>query len=257
MSTVEDLLSVMRRLRDPQEGCPWIINQDFASIAVFTVEEAYEVADAIEREAWEELRGELGDLLLQVVYHAEMASARGLFEFEDVVEAICTKMVERHPHVFADAGPCSEEEIKAFWEEIKHRERTAAGYVGVLSDVPRTLPALTRAYKLQHRAACVGFDWSEAQQVEAKIDEEIEEMRNAPDEQARADEIGDVLFTLVNYARHCGERPEELLQRACSRFQRRFHGMEARLAETGEDVESVSAERWEALWTEVKRAEAG
>ena len=256
MGTIEDLLSIMQRLRDPQEGCPWVMRQDFADIAVYTVEEAYEAADAIEREAWDELRCELGDILLQVVYHAEMASERGLFEFADVVEAICTKMVERHPHVFGGAGRRSEEEIKAFWEEIKHRERTAAGHSGTLSDVPRALPALTRAYKLQRRAAHVGFDWPETRQVDAKIDEELAEMRHAPDASARADEIGDVLFTLVNYARHCGERPEELLQRACSRFQRRFTYMEERLAQIGEDVESVSAERWEELWEEAKRMEA-
>jgi len=223
---------------------------------VYTVEEAYETADAIEREAWDELRCELGDILLQVVFHARMAEERELFDFHEVVEAICDKLIERHPHVFADVGKRNEEEIKAFWEEIKHRERTDAGFSGVLSDVPRALPALTRAYKLQRRAARVGFDWEEAGEVEAKIDEELAEVRSAPDATARASEIGDLLFALVNYARHCEERPEELLQQACSRFQRRFASMEGRLREAGEDVESVSAERWEELWQEVKRAEA-
>ena len=254
MQDIDDLLRIMRRLRDPDRGCPWDLRQDFKTIAPYTVEEAYEVADAIDREAWDELRAELGDLLLQVVYHAQMAEEQGLFRFSDVLEAVCSKMIERHPHVFGEVGQRSEEEIKEDWESRKRRERAAYGASGVLGGVPKAQPALTRAFKLQKRAARVGFDWEEAWQVEGKIEEEVRELREAENPEERAAEIGDLLFTLVNYARHCGLRPEETLHRACSRFVQRFEHMEARLRESGETVESVSAERWEALWEEAKRA---
>ncbi len=256
MHSIDDLLKIMRDLRDPDRGCPWDLRQDFRTIAPYTVEEAYEVADAIEREAWDELRGELGDLLLQVVYHAQMAEERDLFRFADVVEAICAKMVERHPHVFGEAGRRSEEEIKEDWERRKHRERAESGTLGVLGGVPKAQPALMRAFKLQKRAARVGFDWEEASQVEDKIEEELRELREARTADERAAEIGDLLFTLVNYARHCGLRPEETLHRTCVRFTKRFESMEARLRECGEAAEAVSAERWEELWEEAKRAES-
>ena len=255
MHGVDDLLRIMRDLRDPDHGCPWDLRQDFRTIAPYTVEEAYEVSDAIEREAWDELRGELGDLLLQVVYHAQMAEEQDLFCFSDVVEAICSKMVERHPHVFGEVGQRSEDEIKEDWEKRKHRERAEYGMSGVLGGIPKAQPALTRAFKLQKRAARVGFDWEEARQVEDKIEEELCELREAKDSEERAAEIGDLLFTLVNYARHCDFRPEETLHRACSRFTRRFEHMEACLEESGEAVEGVSAERWEKLWEGAKRAE--
>lgn len=256
MHGIDDLLKIMRDLRDPDHGCPWDLRQDFRTIAPYTVEEAYEVADAIEREAWHELRGELGDLLLQVAYHAQMAEEKDLFRFSDVVEAICTKMIERHPHVFGEVGQRNENEIKADWERRKHRERAEYGTSGVLGGVPKAQPALTRAFKLQKRTARVGFDWEEARQVEDKIEEELRELREAEGPDERAAEIGDLLFTLVNYARHCGLRPEETLHRACSRFTRRFESMEARLQECGEAAETVSAERWEELWQEAKRAES-
>lgn len=254
MHGIDDLLQIMRDLRDPDHGCPWDLRQDFSTIAPYTVEEAYEVADAIEREAWDELCSELGDLLLQVVYHAQMAEERDLFRFSDVVEAIGSKMVERHPHVFGEVGKRSEEEIKEDWEKRKHRERAEHGTPGVLGGVPKAQPALTRAYKLQKRAARVGFDWEEARQVEDKIEEELRELRAARDSEERAAEIGDLLFTLANYARHCGLRPEETLHRACARFARRFEHMERRLQESEEAVEGVSAGRWEELWEEAKDA---
>ena len=254
MHGIDDLLRIMRELRDPDNGCPWDLRQDFTTIAPYTVEEAYEVADAIEREAWDELRGELGDLLLQVAYHAQMAEERGLFRFDDVVKAICSKMIERHPHVFGEVGRRSEEEIVEDWEKRKHQERAAYGTSGVLGGVPKAQPALTRAFKLQKRAARVGFDWEELRQVEEKIEEELRELREARNPEEQAAEIGDLLFTVVNYARYCGLRPEEILHRACSRFTQRFEHMEASLRESGETVEGVSAERWDVLWREAKGA---
>ena len=256
MRGIEELLRIMRDLRDPDHGCPWDARQDFRTIAPYTVEEAYEVADAIEREAWDELRGELGDLLLQVAYHAQMAEERGLFRFSDVVEAICSKMIERHPHVFGEVDRRDEDEIMEDWERRKRRERAAAGASGALEGIPKAQPALARALKLQKRAARVGFDWEEARQVESKIEEEWNELREARNPEERVAELGDLLFTLVNYARHCGIRPEEALHRACSRFTWRFQHMEARLRENGEGLEGVSNGRWEELWEEAKRAEA-
>ena len=255
MSAIEDLLQIMRRLRDAEHGCPWVARQDFASIAPYTVEEAYEAADAIEREAWDELRGELGDILLHVAWHAQMAEEQELFRFDDVAKEICRKMIERHPHVFGEAGARTEEEIEAQWERLKHREREAAGSAGALSGVPQAQPALTRAYKLQQRAARVGFDWREARQVEAKIEEELRELRAARNAEEQAAEIGDLLFTVANYARHCGLRPEELLHQACTRFTRRFENMEARLQQDAEAMEELSEQRWDELWNEAKRAE--
>ncbi len=255
MDAVNEFLNLMRRLRDPQQGCPWVVRQDFSTIAPYTVEEAYEVADAIAREAWKELCDELGDLLLQVAFHAQMAQERGFFNFEDVVAATCQKMIDRHPHVFGDVGPRSEAEIKAHWETFKHQERSQRGADGTLSGVPHAQPALTRAYKLQRRAARVGFDWDSAPPVLEKIEEELQELREAPDAQAQASEIGDLLFAVVNYARHCGQRPEELLHQACTRFSRRFECMEAQLQEQGESVENIEAQRWEELWDRAKQTE--
>lgn len=254
MAAIGDLLQIMRRLRDAEHGCPWVAKQDFASIAPYTVEEAYEVADAIEREAWDELRGELGDILLHVAWHAQMAEERGLFGFGDVATEVCRKMIERHPHVFGEAGVRTEEEIEAQWERLKHREREAAGSKGVLAGVPPAQPALARARKLQQRAARVGFDWQEARQVEAKIEEELDELRAARNAAERAAEIGDLLFTVANYARHCDLRPEELLHQACARFTRRFEHMEERMRQCGETAEEISASRWDELWNEAKRA---
>ncbi len=256
MHATDELLAIMRRLRDPDGGCPWDLKQDFASIAPYTVEEAYEVADAIEREDWDGLRGELGDLLLSVVYHAQLAEERGLFGYADVVRAICAKMVERHPHVFGDAGARTEDEIWADWEERKRAERAARGERGVLAGVPRGLPALARAVKLQKRAARVGFDWERPEPVLDKVAEELEELRRADGTDERERELGDLLFAAVNCARHLGVRPEEALHRACRRFGARFARMEAELAAAGESPDGCSAARWEELWERAKRAEA-
>ena len=256
MHATDELLAIMRRLRDPDGGCPWDLKQDFASIAPYTVEEAYEVADAIEREDWEGLRGELGDLLLNVVYHAQLAEERGLFGYADVVRAICAKMIERHPHVFGDSDARTEAEIWANWEERKQAERAARGEHGVLAGVPRGLPALTRAAKLQKRAARVGFDWDRPEPVLDKVAEELEELRRADGADARERELGDLLFAAVNCARHLGVRPEEALHRACRRFGARFARMETELAAAGESPDGCAAERWEELWERAKRAEA-
>ena len=255
MYTLKDLLDIMQRLREPEGGCPWDLRQDFRSIAPYTIEEAYEVADVIEREAWDELCGELGDLLLQVVYHAQMAKEKEWFGFEQVVEAICTKMVQRHPHVFGDAGPRADEEIVAHWEESKRTERKARGHDGVLTGIPKALPALNRAAKLQKRAAHAGFDWSEAAPVLDKLAEELQELREARSAEAREHEIGDLLFSVVNYARHCKIRPEEAMHRTCERFSRRFEHMERVLEQAGEAPQACTQERWEQLWQAAKRAE--
>ena len=214
------------------------------------------MADAIEREDWDGLRGELGDLLLNVVYHARLAEERGLFGYADVVRAICDKMIERHPHVFGDSDARTEDEIWANWEERKRAERAARGERGVLAGVPRGLPALTRAVKLQKRAARAGFDWERPEPVLDKVAEELEELRRADGADERERELGDLLFAAVNCARHLGVRPEEALHRACRRFGERFAHMEAELAAAGESPDGCPAARWEELWERAKRAEA-
>ncbi len=227
---IDRLLEVMRRLRDPETGCPWDIRQTFATIAPYTIEEAYEVADAIERADWKDLRDELGDLLLQVVYHAEMAAEAGRFAFDDVARAITEKMIARHPHVFGDAAIENADAQVGHWERLKAEERrlkAAAGGAapGILDDLPLGLPALTRALKLQRRAARVGFDWPDLGGVRDKIEEELDELEKAAPEE-RELELGDLLFTLVNHARHLGIDPETALRRANAKFETRFRRME-------------------------------
>ena len=256
-ATLEHLRSIMRRLRDPEGGCPWDLRQDFASISLYTLEEAYEVADAIEREDWEELRDELGDLLLQVVYHAQMAEERGLFTCEEVVEAICDKMIVRHPHVFGDGPAQDEAEIWKNWEERKRTERASRGREGTLAGVAQALPALSRAGKLQKRAADVGFDWPDPAPVLDKIAEELAELTEAANERSRLHELGDLLFATVNYARHVGVDPEDALRRCCARFESRFGHMEGTLAAQGRVPSQCTADDWEELWQQAKRAEAG
>jgi len=251
------LLQIMRRLRDPQTGCPWDIEQDFASIAPYTIEEAYEVADAIERGAWAELEGELGDLLLQTVYHAQMGAEAGLFTFDSVANAIADKMVARHPHVFgAESRDKSAEEQTRDWETVKAAERVAKGAAGVLDDVAVGLPALLRAVKLQKRAARVGFDWPDAERVLDKIAEETRELveardRLGPDE--IAEEMGDLLFVMANLARHLNVDPEAALRAANAKFTRRFQYIETKLAERGKTPSKSDLTEMDALWTEAKR----
>ncbi|NJM83341.1 MAG: nucleoside triphosphate pyrophosphohydrolase [Tabrizicola sp.] len=247
------LLAIMARLRDPETGCPWDIEQSFASIAPYTVEEAHEVADAIERRAWSELKGELGDLLLQVVYHAQMAAEAGLFTFADVSRAISDKMIARHPHVF---GTESREKTAADqtgdWERIKAAERGAAG---VLDGIALGLPALTRALKLQSRAARVGFDWPSTADVLDKLGEETAELVEARDsltETEVAEEMGDLLFVMANLARHLRVDPEAALRGANAKFTRRFRKIEAWLAETGRTPAQSDLAEMDALWNRAR-----
>lgn len=246
---IERLLAIMARLRDPQSGCEWDLAQDFASIAPYTIEEAYEVADAIARDDMADLRDELGDLLLQVVFHARMAEEAGIFAFADVAAAISDKMETRHPHIFTAAGGTMDE---ARWEDLKAGEREAKGVTSALNGVALALPALMRAQKLQKRAARTGFDWPDPSGSEAKIAEEIEELKSANTDQARFEEAGDLLFAVVNFVRAHGISAEDALRAANAKFERRFRGMEA-LA--GEAFSELSLDAQEALWQQVKKAE--
>ena len=253
---VPRLLAIMRALRDPVKGCPWDLEQDFDTIAPYTLEEAHEVADAIARRAWDELRGELGDLLLQVVYHAQMAAEAGHFGFDDVVRAISDKMVARHPHVFGDESrDKTAAQQTADWERIKAAER---GSARVLDGVALGLPALTRAVKLQKRAARVGFDWPSTDEVVAKIAEEAAELVEARDrltEAEVAEEFGDLLFVMANLARHLEVDPEAALRAANAKFTRRFQRIEDWLAETGKHPQDSDLAEMDALWNRAKAEE--
>jgi nucleoside triphosphate diphosphatase len=242
------LLAIMARLRDPDRGCAWDLAQDFASIAPYTIEEAYEVADAIARQDHDDLRGELGDLLLQVVFHARIAEEAGHFGFADVAKAIADKMEARHPHIFAGAHGAMDE---TRWEELKAAERSRAGASSALDGVALALPALMRAQKLQKRAAREGFDWPDRDGPEGKIAEEIAELRDAP-ENARLEEAGDFLFAAVNLVRHYGIDAEEALRLGNAKFERRFRAMESASAGA---FATLSLEQQEALWRAVKAAE--
>ena len=256
---IERLLEIMRRLRDPDTGCPWDVEQDFASIAPYTIEEAYEVADAIERQAWDEMEGELGDLLLQTVYHTQMGEEAGHFSFQSVVRNIADKMVARHPHVFGDESrDKSAEQQTRDWEAIKAAERAGKAQKGALDGVAANLPALLRAYKLQKRAARVGFDWPHASHVLDKIVEEAGELLEARDqlsEDAIEEEFGDLLFVIVNLGRHLGIEPEAALRRTNAKFIRRFGAVEAGLAARGRRPEDRTLEEMDALWDAAKAAE--
>lgn len=257
MKQTERLLEIMARLRDPETGCPWDRQQTFKSIAPYTVEEAYEVADAIERQDLAGLKEELGDLLLQVVYHARMAEEAGLFGFEDVAAGIGDKLTLRHPHVFGTAQIAGAEAQTRDWETRKAHERAAKAQTGVLDGVPAGMPALTRAEKLQKRAARVGFDWNELAPVFAKVREELTELEQELVERAPKarieDELGDVLFAVANMARKLGVDPEQALRGTNRKFERRFRHMETRLAEQGKHPEEVSLEEMDRYWDEAKR----
>jgi len=253
------LIGIMRRLRDPQRGCPWDIEQDFATIAPYTIEEAFEVADAIEREAWDELKAELGDLLLQVVFHAQIARDRGLFSFDEVADAISDKMVARHPHVFGgDSRDKSADEQTRDWESVKAAEREARAQTGVLDGVAQGLPALMRAVRLQKRAARVGFDWPDTSQVLCKISEETAELHEAAgtlEQDKVEEEFGDLLFVMANLARHMDVDPEKALRHANAKFTRRFGKIEDWLAETGRRPEDSCLDEMDALWNRAKKEE--
>jgi ATP diphosphatase len=270
MYKLEDLLHLMARLRDPQFGCPWDLKQTYASIVPHTLEEAYEVADAIERGDFDHLQGELGDLLFQVVFYAQLAREEGRFEFDGVVDGITRKLLRRHPHVFPtgelhaprETPRLSDDEVNRRWDEIKAQERAEIADVpqqlSLLDDVPTALPALSRAAKLQKRAAQVGFDWPEALPVVDKVREELDEVLEAMaenDAAAVADEIGDLLFVVVNLARHLKVDPETALRSANGKFDRRFRFIEQALRETGRPIEDCTLEDMDALWGEAKRQE--
>ncbi len=259
---IERLLEIMARLRDPRAGCPWDLAQGFATIAPYTIEEAYEVADAIERGDMADLEEELGDLLLQVVFHARIAEEAGTFAFDDVANAICDKMVRRHPHVFADTRYADLRDQAAGWEALKAAERAAkgAGRCGVLDDVPPGLPALLRAVKLTRRAARVGFDWPDLGAVMAKLHEEIAELEAeiAAGDLAKArGELGDLLFVCANLARKLEVDPEDALRATNAKFIRRFAAIEQALATQGRRPEDATLEEMDALWDAAKAQERG
>ena len=264
------LIDIMARLRDPQTGCPWDIEQDFASIKPYTIEEAYEVADAIERNDMGDLCEELGDLLLQVVFHDRMAEEAGLFSFVDVVNAVTSKMIRRHPHVFARSDADTPDKVKVQWDEIKRQEKAEraerrarlggeetfkAGHLGA---VPRAFPALMEALKLQEQAAKVGFDWSDAEPILDKIEEEIAEFRTAlsrGDQTQISDELGDVIFAMANIGRHVGTDPENALRGTNTKFRRRFAHIEKGLEARGISLIDATLDEMEALWQDAKKTE--
>jgi MazG family protein len=252
---LDELLALMRTLRDPAAGCPWDREQTFDSIAPFTIEEAYEVADAIARSDPERLRDELGDLLFQVVFHARMAEEAGSFDFAGVARAICDKLIRRHPHIFADRQQLPVAQLHDVWEAQKARERADAGERGVLSGVPRALPALMRAAKLGRRARRVGFDWDSAAGVRRKIDEELAEIDAALVAGQRGEvalEIGDLLFTIANWARHLDIDAEAALRAAALKFEQRFERMEQAAEASQQALNQLSASQWDELWRAAK-----
>jgi ATP diphosphatase len=260
---ISRLIEIMAALRTPVTGCPWDLEQDFASIAPYTIEEAYEVVDAIERGDYADLTDELGDLLLQVVFHARMGEEKGLFAFPDVVEAITRKLIRRHPHVFGDTAHLTPDEVKGLWAKIKAEEKAERArrrggleqHKGLLADVPRALPALSRAVKLQSKASTVGFDWNDARLVLAKIKEEIaecEEAIAAGDAAHVREEIGDLLFAVANLARHLDVDAEDSLRGTNAKFEKRFAYIEKTLAAKGIALKDAGLEQMDELWNEAK-----
>jgi len=255
MAGIDKLLEVMLALRDPKTGCPWDVEQDFSTIAPYTIEEAYEVADAIEREDYDELRSELGDLLFQVVFYAQMAAEKGYFDFEDVAQGISEKLERRHPHVFGSPEERAAGKVDGSWEEIKEQERGSSSDDSALAGVARALPALKRAQKLGKRASRVGFDWPDRSGAREKINEELGELGAAIGTRDAAqieDELGDVLFAVVNLARHLEADPELALMGANSKFERRFRAMEADIEAEGLQIRKMSLELLEQAWRKAK-----
>lgn len=255
-SGLDKLLEIMSMLRDPEHGCPWDLKQSFASIVPHTIEEAYEVADAIEREDYAELKKELGDLLFQTVFYAQLGQEQNLFDFQQVAEAMCDKLIRRHPHVFNSSEFSSESDIKANWEQEKAKERVEANAnnTSALDDIPLALPALSRAYKIQKRASSVGFDWPDITGVIDKIAEEVEEVKeelNHPEQSMDrvADELGDLYFALTNLVRHLGLKPEQVVHQANQKFEARFRLVEA-LTDT--PLNALNIDQLEALWQQAK-----
>jgi ATP diphosphatase len=256
MGNIKNLLEVMRKLRDPETGCPWDVGQTFATIAPYTIEEAYEVADAIAREDTHDLKGELGDLLLQVVFHAQMAAEAGHFDFDDVVSSICEKMIRRHPHVFGSDEERANGKVDGSWEEIKELERASTEDTSALAGVAKALPSLKRAQKLGKRAGRVGFDWPDRRGVNAKIHEELGELEQAVgirDADSIEEEFGDLLFAVVNLARHLDIDPEKALTGANAKFERRFRDMEIAIGKKGSGIKDFSLESLDREWRAAKK----
>lgn len=263
--TLKDLLEVMTRLRDPDFGCPWDIKQSFESIVPSTLEECYELADAIEQKNMPHVAEELGDVLFQVIFYCQLGKEQALFDFSGVVHALVDKLLRRHPHVFVNGDINTQavesidtEAVKANWEAIKRQERLAKSQSGILADIPRALPALPRAQKLQKRAAHVGFDWAELSQVLANLEGEIAELRGALNEgnaEHIEDEFGDVLFSAVNVGRHLNIDAERALRRANRKFERRFSSMESKAAEANKALESMAPLELDALWRAAKQSD--
>jgi ATP diphosphatase len=261
-ASMNKLRWIMTELRDPETGCPWDIKQDFSSIVPHTIEEAYEVADAVmdavEQQDFSELEKELGDLLFQVVFYSQLGHEQKQFDFDSVVSAICEKLIRRHPHVFGDKSLTSDAEIKANWENEKAKERlqkSAEDNISILADIPKNLPALSQAAKIQKRCAHVGFDWHNIEDVFAKVVEEVEEVKveielNNPE--ALAEELGDLMFAVVNLCRHAKKDPEQLLRQANQKFTKRFHGVEKQVETSGVEFEKHSLETLERYWQQVK-----
>ncbi|MDO6708013.1 nucleoside triphosphate pyrophosphohydrolase [Photobacterium sp. 1_MG-2023] len=258
---INQLLSIMAQLRDPDGGCPWDLQQDFASIVPHTLEEAYEVADAIAEENWDEVKEELGDLLFQVIFYSQLGKEKGLFDFEDVVSGINHKLIRRHPHVFSGAEFDNEAAIHANWEAEKAKERSEKGQDNsILANIPKALPALSRADKIQKRCARYGFDWPTLGPVVEKVQEEIEEvmeeaLQAVPNQDRIEEELGDLLFAVVNLTRHLNVKPETALQKANRKFERRFREVEQAVAEQGKSVEHCSLDELDAEWEQVKKRE--
>lgn len=262
-ASIEKLRWIMTQLRDPKTGCPWDIKQNFASITAHTLEEAYEVVDAIEQHDFAELNKELGDLLFQVIFYSQLGQEQQLFDFDSVVESICEKLIRRHPHVFANASLTTDAQIKANWENEKAKERhtkNKQAALSVLADIPKNLPALSQAAKIQKRCAHVGFDWHNMQDVFAKIEEEVLEVKAELEAKeikpaALGEELGDLMFAVVNLCRHAKQDPETLLRQANQKFTKRFHGVETQVQNSGKDFAEHDLAQLEQYWQNVKMLE--
>ena len=262
LNQLKRIIGIMRELRDPETGCPWDVEQDFSTIAPYTIEEAYEVADAVRRGDTGDIRDELGDLLLQVVFQSRIAEEAGLFTLADVARSISDKMVDRHPHVFGDESRPGADEQSGRWEAIKAAERARRGKTGILDDIAASLPPMLRALKLQKRAARVGFDWTDIDDIIAKLDEETAELRaeikkDSVEQDRVIDEVGDVLFVAVNLARRAGVDPETALMGCNSKFEQRFRYIELQAEKIGKSLDELSLDEMEAMWQEAKSRTTG